>query len=320
MTSSGSHGRERRLIGALALNVAIVGVQVVVGLAADSLGLLADAAHNLTDVAAIAVSLYAVRIARRQATEAKSFGYHRATTLAAQANAAAIIVVCAVITIEAIRRLADPAVVEGGPVIAVATIAAAVNFAAAFLLHGDHASATGHGGESGEPLGDLPHDLNMRSALLHMLADGAVSVGVAVVGIVILATGSWYWLDPVVSLVISVVIGVQGWQLLRATADILLEGTPEGLDVAAMVNAMEAVDGVESVHDVHCWTLSTELRAMSAHVVVDGRPTLEQAQAVGSRVRAAIGPVFRIAHATLELECEECAIAGQTCCLGNSSD
>jgi cobalt-zinc-cadmium efflux system protein len=254
-----------------------------------------------------------VRIARRQATEAKSFGYHRATTLAAQANAAAILVVCVVITVEAIRRLADPAVVKGGPVIAVAVIAAFVNFGAAFLLHGDHHS----GAAAGEPgQGDLPRDLNMRSALLHMLADGAVSVGVAIVGVVILATGGWYWLDPIVSLVISVVIGVQGWQLLRATADILLEGTPEGLDVAAMVNAMVAVDGVESVHDVHCWTLSTELRALSAHVVVGGQPTLEQAQAVGSRVRAAIGPAFRIAHATLELECQECAVAGQTCYLG----
>ena len=294
-------------MGALVLNMAIVAVQVVVGLSAASLGLLADAAHNLTDVAAIAVSLFALRVARRQATAAKSFGYHRATTLAAQANAAAVLLVCVLIAVEAVRRFADPAEVHGAPVIVVAGIAAVVNFGAAWLLRGEH----GVGGDDHEH----PRDLNMHSALLHMVADGAVSVGVAVVGVVILVTGGWFWLDPLVSIVISVVIGVQGWQLLRAAADILLEGTPGDLDTTALVASITVIDGVESVHDVHVWTLSTELRAMSAHIVVEGHPSLEQAQAVGARVRAAIGPAFRIAHATLELECEECADASAACCL-----
>ncbi len=309
MATHPSSSRERRLVGALALNLVIVVLQVVVGLLARSLGLLADAAHNLTDVAAIAVSLYALRVARRQATVAKSFGYHRATTLAAQANAAAVLVVCVVITIEAVRRFAEPAAVHGAPVIVVAAIGALVNFGAAWMLHDGHGGGHEHGREDH----DRPRDLNMHSALLHMLADGAVSVGVAVVGAVILLSGGWYWLDPLVSIVISVVIGVQGWQLLRAAADILLEGTPAGLDTAALVHAITQVEGVESVHDVHVWTLSTELRAMSAHLVVEGHPSLEQAQVVAAAVRSAVGSGFGIGHVTLELECEECAGAANPC-------
>ena len=182
--------RERRLVGALVLNLAIVVVQVAVGLTAHSLGLLADAAHNLTDVAAVAVSLLAVHFTHRRATQAKSFGYHRATTLAAQANAVSILVVTALIVVEAVRRFGAEAHVQGGSVIAAAAAAAVVNFGAALFLHGDH------------------HDLNMRSALLHMLADGAVSVAVVLVGVVIAVTGGWFWLDLAVSLLISLVISV----------------------------------------------------------------------------------------------------------------
>jgi len=287
--------RERRLIGALVLNVAIVVVQVVVGLSADSLGLLADAAHNLTDVAAVAVSLLAVRFTRRRATQAKSFGYHRATTLAAQANAVSILVVTALITVEAIRRLSTEAQVQGGSVIAAAAAAAVVNFGAALFLHGDH------------------DDLNMRSALLHMLADGAVSVAVVVVGVVIAVTGGWFWLDPAVSMVIALVIGVQAVRLLRAAADVLLESAPHGLDMDALIAAVEGVDGVDSVHDVHVWTLSTEVRAMSAHLVVEGSPSLQQAQSVGASVKSLVGADFGIAHATLELECDHCGAEAFGC-------
>ncbi len=294
--------RERRLIGALVLNLAIVVVQVVVGLTADSLGLLADAAHNLTDVAAVAVSLLAVRFTRRRATQSKSFGYHRATTLAAQANAVSILVVTALITMEAVRRLGEDAHVQGGAVIVAAAAAAVVNFGAALFLHGDH------------------DDLNMRSALLHMLADGAVSVAVVIVGVVIAVTGGWFWLDPAVSMVIALVIGVQAVSLLRATADVLLEGTPDGLDMGALIAAVEAVDGVESVHDIHVWTLSTEVRAMSAHVVVGGRPSLQQAQTVGATVKAVIGADFGVAHATIELECDHCGAAAFGCLDGGRGD
>ncbi|CAB4364438.1 MAG: cation diffusion facilitator family transporter [Actinobacteria bacterium] len=309
MSSEVARVKERRLAIALGLNVVIVVVQVVIGLVASSLGLLADAAHNLTDVAAIVVSLVAVRFARRAANASRSFGYHRGTILAAQANAASILVVCVLVGFEAVRRFLDPHPVKGGLVVIVALIAAAANFGAAAALGGGQAHhADGEPDDGGDS-----HDLNMRSALLHMLSDGAVSVGVALAGLVILLTGGWYWLDPAVSLVIGVVIGVQGWQLLRSTADVLLESTPAGLDVDALAAAMAEVEGVESVHDLHVWTLSSDVRALSAHLVLDGHPTLEQAQVVSARAKSAIGARFRISHATLELECEACGVPATFC-------
>jgi cobalt-zinc-cadmium efflux system protein len=312
MSSDVSTVNERKLRLAMGLNLVIVVVQVSVGIAAASLGLLADAAHNITDVAAIVVSLIAVRFARRRADASRSFGYHRGTILAAQANAASILVVCVLVGFEAVRRLRDPQPVEGGLVLVVALVAAAANFGAAAVL-GGAGHGGGHGHDHGPDDGGDSHDLNMRSALLHMLSDGAVSLGVALAGLVILLTDGWYWLDPAVSLLISTVIGVQGWQLLRSTADVLLESTPAGLDVVSLSSAMAAVDGVESVHDLHVWTLSSEVRALSAHLVLDGHPSLEEAQVVGARVKTAVSTRFRISHATLELECEACGVPDDGC-------
>lgn len=311
MSSDVTVVRERRLRVALGLNIVIVVVQIVVGVIAASLGLLADAAHNVTDVAAIIVSLIAVRLVRRRANASRSFGYHRGTILAAQANAASILIVCVLVGYEAIRRLADPQPVKGGLVLVVALVAAAANFGAAAALGGAGHAHAGDGDDDAD--GGDSHDLNMRSALLHMLSDGAVSLGVALAGFVILVTGGWYWLDPAVSLLISAVIGVQGWQLLRSTADVLLESTPAGLDVDSLSSTMAAVDGVESVHDLHVWTLSSDVRALSAHVVLDGHPSLEEAQVVGARVKSTIGGRFRISHATLELECEACGVPADYC-------
>jgi cobalt-zinc-cadmium efflux system protein len=307
--------RERRLRTALALNAGIVVVQVVVGLAASSLGLLADAGHNLTDVAALAVSLVAVRLARRPATSARSFGLHRGTILAAQVNAASVLVVCVLIGIEAVRRLADPVPVHGGWVLGVALVAAAINLLAVRAIgHSGHHH--GHGGHDhqGEP------DLNLRSASLHLVGDAAASVGVAVAGAVILLTGGWEWLDPAVSLANSVLIGWQGWRLLRETAEVLLEATPAGLDLAALTDAMQRAEGVEHVHDLHVWTLSSDVRALSAHVVLSGHPSLEEAQVVGGRVKTALATApFRIAHATLELECEPCGDTDVWCALDDEA-
>ncbi|MGI8662171.1 MAG: cation diffusion facilitator family transporter [Acidimicrobiales bacterium] len=305
MSSDVSSRRERRLRLALGLNLGIVVLQVIAGLAASSLGLLADAGHNLTDVAAIVVSLFAVRMARRPATSSRSFGFHRGTTLAAQLNAASILVVCVVVAIESIRRLGEPTHVAGGVVVVVALVGAVVNFGAAWALGGDdHA----HGGGDGR-------DLNMRSALIHMVGDGVASIGVAAAGVVILITGGWDWLDPLASLGISVLIGVQGWKLLRETAEVLLEATPAGLDVPALSASMAAVDGVEAVHDLHVWTLSSDVRALSAHVVLEGHPSLEEAQVVGNWVKSTIALPYRIAHATLELECEACGPPEDRCAI-----
>jgi cobalt-zinc-cadmium efflux system protein len=281
--------RQGRLLAALVLNIAIVATQVVFGVVAHSIGLLADAGHNLSDVAAVVFSLIAVRLASRPATAQRSFGYHRATILAAQANAALLLVAIVVVGFEAVRRLADPGPVEGWLVIVVAGIAVAGNTIATLILLQEH------GG-----------DLNMRSAVLHMASDAAVSVGVLIAGIIMTMVDGAYWLDPAVSLLIAIVIAWRALRLLLETADVLLESTPEGLDAAELEASIVAVPGVESVHDLHVWSLSSELRALAAHIVVDGHPSLEEAQVVGQRVRDALSKHWAIAHATLELECESC--------------
>ena len=276
--------------------MAIVAAQVVAGLVAHSVGLLSDAGHNLTDVAAILLSLLAVRLTRRPATTARSFGWHRSTVLAAQANAAAILVVSAVIGIEAVHRLAAPQPVRGGIVVVVALVALAANGLSAWLLV-----------EAGG-------DLNMRAALLHMAGDALASAGVAVAGLVILLTARFYWLDPAVSLGVGLLIAVEAVRLLKATADVLLESTPAGLDVARLAGAVAAMPGIEAVHDIHAWTLSADVIALSAHLVMEGHPSLEEAQRVAGEVRTALGVDFSITHATLELECESCADPGADPC------
>ena len=289
-------GRVRRLNVAVGLNVAIVAVQVAFGLVARSVGLLADAAHNVVDVAAILLTMVAVRLTARPPTAERSFGYHRSTVLAALVNAALVLGLTVGIVVEAVHRLVHPTPVRGGIVLVVALLATVGNLAAALVVLG--------GGR----------ELSMRSTALHLGADGAASLGVAVSGAVILVTGAWYRLDPVVSLAIAALIAVQGIRLMRDASDVLLESTPAGLDIAEVARTMESVPGVEEVHDLHAWSLSTDVIALSAHLVMAGHPTLEEAQEVADRVKRAVAGPFGIAHATLELECETCVPDGADPC------
>lgn len=285
--------RQRRLTLVLGLNLAIVAGQAVVGVLANSIGLLADAGHSLTDVAAVGLSLYAVRLARRPATTHRSFGFHRSTVLAAQGNAAALLVVTLVIGFFGVRGLLHPPDVAGGWVLAAAVVGAVVNGAAAWMLgQGQHGQ-----------------DLNLRSAALHMTADSATSAGVALSAGVILLTGGFHWLDPAVSLVIAALIARQALRLVGETTDVLLESTPPGLAVDELVEAIVGVDSVDGVHDVHAWSLSPDVRAVSAHLVLSGRPTLAEAQAVARAAKAVVAERFGIVHATFELECVDCADA-----------
>ncbi len=304
--------RSRRLGFALGLNVVIVVVQVIFGIAAHSLGLLADAGHNLTDVVAVAASLFAVRLALRRPTAERSFGYHRGTILAALANAASILAITVFIFYEGALRILNPEPVTGGIVVVVASIAAAGNVVAALALR-EHGHGHNHGSADGS--GGATSDLNMRSALLHMVGDALASVGVAAAGAVILVTGRYYWLDPAVSVAIGALIAWQAWLLLRHAAEVLLESTPRGLDTDVLRQVMAAVEGVETVHDLHVWSLSSEVRALSAHLVLAGHPDLEEAQVVGTAVKRAISRPFAIVHATLELECESCVDDGSWCAI-----
>jgi cobalt-zinc-cadmium efflux system protein len=280
--------RTRRLVVALGLNIALAGAQLTGGLVAHSMGLLSDAGHNITDVAGIAMSLLAVRWALRPRSPSRSFGYHRGPILAALANAAVIAAVTAAIVVESVVRLLHPHPVHGGLVVTVAAAALVVNAAAVLMLR------------------PRDGDLNMRSAALHMAGDALGSLAVLIAGAVLVTHPSLQWADPAASLVVAVIIVVEAYRLLRASVDVLLEASPADLDLAELTAAMGRVPGVADVHDLHVWSLSSDVRALSAHVVLSGHPTLEEANVVGDRVKAAIGAPFTIAHSTLELECERC--------------
>lgn len=280
--------RSRRLAVSLALNTGLVVVLVVFGIRAHSSGLLADAGHDAVDVGALVLSLVAVRAALRPPSAARSFGNHRATILAALANAVLIAGVTVLIVVDSVHRLAHPGHVDAGVVVVVASAALVVNGVAALVLR------------------DRTDDLNMRSAVLHMAGDALASLAVVIGAALLLVAPSATWLDPVSALVVAAVIAWQAVGVLRESVAVLLESTPPDLDLDQLVATMGRVPGVGEVHDLHVWSLSSEMRVLSAHVVLTGHPTLEEAQVVGEHVKGAIAGPFGIAHSTLELECERC--------------
>jgi cobalt-zinc-cadmium efflux system protein len=294
--------RTRRLTLSLALNVVLVAVQIVYGVAAHSTGLLADAGHNVTDVAALVLSLVAVRFALRPRSAEHSFGNHRATILAALANAVAITAVTVVIVFESIRRLNQPVHIQAGTVVVVAAVAFMVNGLAAIALR------------------DGSADLNMRSALLHMLGDALASLAVLISAALLMAYPSATWLDPASALAVAAIIVYEAAIVFRSSVSVLLESTPADVDLAELSAAMRAVHGVDEVHDLHVWSLSSEMRVLSAHLVLSGHPTLEAAQMVGDQVKRAISRPFSISHSTLELECERCIDSNDDPCSMDSPD
>lgn len=294
--------RTRRLTVGLVLNVGLVVAQVVFGIQAHSTGLLADAGHNLTDVAALALSLVAVRLALRPRSPERSFGNHRATILAALANSSAIGVVTVLIVIESIRRFVDPEHVHAGTVVIVAAAALAANGIAALTLR------------------DGSGELNMRAAMLHMAGDTLGSLAVLVSAAVLMAVPSATWLDPTAALVVAAIIVYEAVGVFRDSVSVLLESTPPGLDLGDLTRTMSAVPGVSEVHDLHVWSLSSERRVLSAHLVLAGHPTLEEAQVVGDHVKATIATPFAISHSTLEFECERCADGDDDPCLMDSAE
>lgn len=281
-------------------NVALALAQVVGGVLAHSVGLLADAGHDLTDVGGLALSLLAVHLVSRPRDRTRSFGYHRSGILAALANTVLIVAVTIAIAAGAAVRLAHPRAVDGALMVGMAGAALLVNASMSLVL-----------AEKGR-------DLNMAGAALHMAADALGALAVVGGGAVLLVDPALSWADPTASLVVAAIIVVQAYRLLRSSVEVLLESSPADLDLEQLTDAMRGVPGVAEVHDLHVWSLSSEVRAMSAHVVVAGHPTLEQAQEVGERVKTAVTGPFVIAHSTLELECERCEEGTDDPCLMDS--
>ncbi|MDA8073694.1 MAG: cation diffusion facilitator family transporter [Actinomycetota bacterium] len=293
MTGAGTDrrapARTRRLVAAAALNGALVVAEVVAGVDAHSSALLSDAGHNLSDVAAIGLSLAAVRWALRPRSELRTYGNHRGTILAALANATVLVVVTFVIVAIAVDRLVHPVAVHGGLVSEVAAASLVVNVAAALAVR--------------EP----GRDLNLRSIALHMTADALSAVAVLVAGIVVVLAGPRGDLaDPAASLAVALLVLVQAVRVVRESTGVLLESTPSDVDLAALRTALTSVEGVSEVHDLHVWSLSSDYRALSAHLVLAGHPSLEDAQAVGSAVRERVTMPLGITHTTFEMECERC--------------
>jgi cobalt-zinc-cadmium efflux system protein len=271
-----------RLRQALLLTGIILAVELVGGILSGSLALLSDAGHVTTDVLALGLAWYAVEQTKRPADETKTFGYHRAGILAATANGATLIVLVLVIAYEAVQRLAHPQPVQGGIVIVSALVGVAVNAYIALNFRGQGAN------------------LNLRAAVLHAVGDMIASIGVIFAGAIILFTG-WTFIDPIVSIFIAALIGWNAFRIVLETVNILLEGTPRGLNMGEIRKVIRGVDGVLSAHDVHVWCISSEHTAMSCHIVVADQ-ALAAAEGVMRAVEGAICERFGIGHTTVQLE------------------
>ncbi len=282
--------QERALWLALIANALFLLVELVGGLLFNSLALLADAAHMLSDVAALAIALIAQRLLTRPATAKHSYGLQRAEVLGAQANGLVLLLASVWVTVEAVQRLQGDAEVAGGGLLVVASLGLMVNLGSVALLARVQRES-----------------LNLRAALLHLLADSVGSVGAIFAGVVVVLWGA-DWVDPAVSIFIAVLVLWSAWTLLRETTHVLLEGTPRGLDLADVERALLAHPAVEAVHHVHAWSLASDLRALSAHVVVTEEVSLHDAQMLGDELKFELARRFAIEHATLELECHVCDV------------
>ena len=273
------------------LNLSYVGVQVVCGLLAHSVALLADAAHNLSDVLALLLAWGASILVRRLPTRRFTYGLRKTSILAALVNAAFLLLVTGGIAWEALRRVLHPVAVEGSIVAWVAALGILINGATALLFMSGRKS-----------------DLNIRGAFLHMIADAFVSLGVLITGVGIIYTG-WLWLDPVVSIVVSGVIVVGTWGLLRDSVRMALDAVPEGIDVGEVQKYLEALAGVTEVHDLHVWAMSTTETALTAHLVMPGGHPGDWFVA---RLCEDLRAKFRIVHVTVQVETDPdhpCALA-----------
>ncbi|MGZ8782184.1 MAG: cation diffusion facilitator family transporter [Gaiellaceae bacterium] len=273
-------GQRRALAVSLALVLGFAGVEAFAGLAAGSLALLADAAHMLSDALALGLALFAAWLAQRPATPDRSFGWRRAEVLAALVNAVVLVLLGAWIVWAAVGRLSDPPGVTGGWVLAAGVGGLLVNLAAARVLHG-----AGSG-------------LNVRAAMLHVLADLASSAGVVVAGLVVIATG-WAYADPLAGLLIGVLVVVSTFGVLRETVGVLLESAPAGMDARKVGAAIASVPGVVGVHDLHLWTITSGFPALSAHVLVSAGA---DCHGIRRELQQLLDDRFALTHTTLQVE------------------
>lgn len=266
---------------ALGLTFLYMIAEAVGGWFANSLALLADAGHMLTDVAALSLTLFALWFAERPATSQKTYGYYRMEILAAFINGIALVLLSLWIIYEALDRWVSPAEINGLQLTLVASGGLVVNLVSAYLLHSSHSN-----------------DLNIRGAFLHVIGDLLGSVAAIVAGILILGFG-WLWADALCSILISIVIVIGSWRLILESVNVLLEGTPRRIDLAAVENAILKTPGVDGVHDLHIWTISSGIDALTAHI--SHSETIAHSELL-KEVRQVLHDNFGIDHLTIQME------------------
>jgi cobalt-zinc-cadmium efflux system protein len=290
----GRAGEGRRVVAVLALTAVVLVAEVIGGLWSGSLALLSDAGHMLSDLAAQLLSLVALKIAARPSDARRTYGWYRVEILAALANGVALIALAGGILWSAIHRLrAGGAEIHTGLMISVAAVGLVANLLAAWLLHG-------------------ASSLNVRGAYLHVLTDSLSSVAVVIGGVVMAALRGFYLLDPILSIAIGLFIVWSAWRLVREAVDVLLENVPADVDTTGVCRAIAACAGVRGVHDLHIWTITSGLYALSAHLVVD-RGELDRSDALLTEVKGVLMSGFRIAHTTIQIESHEYEDVGHTC-------
>jgi cobalt-zinc-cadmium efflux system protein len=267
--------------------VTVLLIELAGGLLSHSLALLSDAGHVLTDVFALGLAWFAVEQSKRPADRRRSYGYQRVSILAAFVNAITLIVIVLAIGFEAVRRLINPEQVQGGLVIGTALVGIAINAFVLLTLRGHAAS------------------LNLRAATLHVTGDVAASAGVVIAGAVILLTG-WLYIDPLLSLAIAALIAYGAWGIVRETVNLLMEGTPRDVNLAAVTAEITGAKLVTGLHDLHVWALSSDEMALSCHIVIDDT-SLGDAEHVVRDLESRLCDRFAIGHTTIQVEsCHPC--------------
>jgi len=291
-TAADVAGNRRRLAVALGLTATYMVAEVVGGIAANSLALLADAGHMFSDAAALGLSLVAVVLAQRPATSQRTYGFHRAEILAALTNGAALLVLSVLIAREAWERLSAPPEVQGGLMLAVAFGGLVINLANLRILSGGRES-----------------NLNVRGAWLHVMADTLGSVGAISAGAAIYFFG-WRWADPVASFIIASLVLYSAWGLVRETLDVLMEGVPRGISIEEVTESLKGLPGVQDAHDLHVWSLTSGRNIATIHLVIS-----EDAdhQGIIDAANRTLADRFAIQHATIQVEHDELASQCNPC-------
>lgn len=276
------------------LNIIFVIIEVIYGIGADSMALIADAGHNLSDVMSLLLAWGANRLATKNPTSYRTYGFRRVTILASLISAVLLLVALGGITYETLERLFKPQAVDASTVIIVAAIGVVINTATALLF-----------------IKGQKHDLNIRAAYLHMAADAGISLGVVIAGIAILFTG-WLWLDPVISLFIVIVILISTWSLLKESINLSIDAVPQGIDIVGIENYLSTLNNVTSIHDLHVWALSTTEVALTVHLV-----TIDSSinNSFLEEIQHYLHDNFEVEHSTIQIES---ATDDNSCLLNNS--